>query len=298
MPGTLQALGAVVVWGASFAMTKRLLAELSPAALLFDRTVLGAATLAVVLAVRGRFRALPVREWPVLVGLALTGLVSTQLLQAWALEVSGSAKTAWLVAVNPVVTAALAVVVLGERLRGKVLGLLLAFAGAVLVSGEGRSLAEALAMPSTRGDALTLVSTLTFACYTVWGRRMAPRHWPPLVAFHLLVLAACCYLPGWLASDGAAQLAALSPVGWGALAYLGIGCSGVAFLLYYAALEHLEASRAAAFIYVEPLIAQLLGVVMLGEPLVGAVLAGGAAIVAGVYLVSRAPAPVVAEAPV
>jgi drug/metabolite transporter (DMT)-like permease len=285
--GTLQALGAVVIWGASFAATKQLLGELSPGTLLFGRTVLGALAVAAMLGGRGRLRVLAKRDWPTLAALAMLGMVTTQLLQAWALAASTSAKTAWLVGLNPVVTAGLAVVLLGESLRGKRLGLFVAFAGAVLVTGEGRSPGEALALPSTRGDLLTLTSVLTFALYTVWARRVAPREEPPVVALHLIVFAGLAYLPGFVSAGGAGELAHLSFSGWLALAYLGIGCSGVAFLLYYAALEHLEASRAAAFIYVEPLIAQILGVTVMGEPLSGAVLAGGAAIVAGVYLVSR-----------
>ncbi len=58
-------------------------------------------------------------------------------------------------------------------------------------------------------------------------------------------------------------------------------------MLYYGSLEHLEASEAAAFIYLEPLIAQALAVLALGEPLTPAVLGGGAAILAGVHVVTR-----------
>jgi drug/metabolite transporter (DMT)-like permease len=222
-------------------------------------------------------------------------MVTTQLLQAWALAVSGSAKTAWLIAVNPVVTAAMAVAVLGESLRGKVLGLAVAFIGVLLVTGEGRPPAELMALPSTRGDLLTLLSTLTFAYYTVLGRRQAIEGDPPIVALHIIAFAALGYLPGFVASGGLQQLARLSASEWMALAYLGAGCSGIAFFLYYLALEHLEASRAASFIYVEPLIAQVLGVLYMGEPLSPVVLAGGAAIIAGIFLVSRSAAPAALE---
>ena len=43
----------------------------------------------------------------------------------------------------------------------------------------------------------------------------------------------------------------------------------------------------AAFIYLEPLVAHALAVALLGEPLTAAVVGGGAAILAGVYLVTR-----------
>ena len=290
--GTVQALAAVVIWGGSFASTKHLLGDLSATTLLFARTVLGMLSVVVLLAARGpRLRVLPAHTWPRLAALSLLGMVTTQLLQAWALAVSGSAKTAWLIAVNPVVTAAMAVVLLGETLRGKVLGLTVAFIGVLLVSGEGRPLADLMALPSTRGDLLTLLSTLTFAFYTVFGRQQAIEGDPPIVALHIIGFAALGYFPGFLLSGGLAQLARLSGPEWLALAYLGAGCSGIAFFLYYLALEHLEASRAASFIYVEPLIAQAVGVLVMGEALSPVVLAGGAAIIAGIYLVSRSAAP-------
>jgi drug/metabolite transporter (DMT)-like permease len=286
----LQALVAVTIWGASFAATKQLLGELSPASVLFARTVLGTLLLAGGLAVRRELRPLPAHEWPQLVRLALLGLVLTPALQAWALQRSTSANTAWLVALNPVVTALLAAGLLGERLTGKTAGLVIAFGGAVLVVSGGLSLPAALALPSTRGDLLTLVSNFSWALYTVFGRRYAGRHAAPLVTAHLLAIAGLVFLPFFVAGAGWHELAALSRDGWLCLAYLGLGCSGIGLLLYYAALAHLGAAQVAAFIYLEPLIAQGLAVALMAEPLTAAVLAGGAAILIGVYLVSRSRA--------
>jgi drug/metabolite transporter (DMT)-like permease len=291
--GVLQALGAVVLWGASFGATKRLLVELSPATILLARSLMGAALVGVGLAARGRVRVLPARDWRPLVVLALLGLVATQLLQAWALERSTSAKTAWLVAVNPIVTAVLAAVLIGEDLRRTRVGLALAFAGTVLVVTDGMPLGDALALPATRGDLLTLASTVAWALYTIRGRGFVGRHPAPLVTGHLLGIAVLVFAPAFVASGGPAELAALSAGGWLCLAYLGVACSGIAFLLYYAALAHLEASQVAAFIYVEPLVAQALGIAVLGEPPSVPVALGGAAILTGVWRVSRAgrPAP-------
>jgi drug/metabolite transporter (DMT)-like permease len=286
----MQALAAVVVWGASFASTKRLLLEMQPETILFARSVLGAALVSAFLAARGRLRLLPARDWPQVAGFALLGLVATQLLQAYALERSSSANTAWLVALNPVVTVLLAAWLIGERLSGKVTGLAVAFGGALLVLSGGHSLADVLTLPSTRGDLLTLVSTVSWALYTIYGRTFVSRHDPPVVTVHVLGMAAILCAPFFVMRHGWTMLAALSPTGWLCLLYLGLACSGVAFMMYYGALEHLEASQVAAFIYVEPLIAQALSVIFLGEPLTAALLAGGAAILAGVWLVSHAEA--------
>jgi drug/metabolite transporter (DMT)-like permease len=283
----LAALVAVVVWGGSFVATKEALRELSPGTLLFARTIAGALSVGGVLLLRRRLQPIPVRDWPTLAALALAGLVCTQLLQAWALLRSTSANTAWLVGLNPIVTALCGAAILGERLAGRMGGLTLGFAGAVLVVSGGASPAALLALPSARGDLLTLLSTLTWTAYTIIGRRFVVRHDPVVVTAWVLAIASLAYLPAVLAGGAWTELAALSSRGWIALAYLGVGCSGVAFVLYVAALERLEVSEAAAFIYVEPLVAQLVSVTVLGEPLTPAVLAGGAAILIGVYLVSR-----------
>src|SRR5262249_37487868 len=142
----LRALVAVTVWGASFAATKRLLAELSPESVLFARTVLGTLLVGAGLVLGGRWRPIPARDWPALLVLAVVGLVLTQVLQAHALERSTSANTAWLVALNPVVTALLAAWLLGERLAGKMAGLALAFGGAGLVVSGGAPGATALGL--------------------------------------------------------------------------------------------------------------------------------------------------------
>jgi drug/metabolite transporter (DMT)-like permease len=186
-----------------------------------------------------------------------------------------------------VVTAILAGWIIGERLEGRVVGLSLAFAGALLVVSGGRSVETTLALPSTRGDALTLLSTGTWALYTVYGRGFTVGRHPPLITAHLLAVAGLLFGPAFILREGWRELATLSATGWLCIGYLGLGCSGLAFLLYGAALEKLEASQIAAFIYLEPLVAQVLGVMLMDEPLSAAALAGGGAILTGVYLVTR-----------
>jgi drug/metabolite transporter (DMT)-like permease len=74
---------------------------------------------------------------------------------------------------------------------------------------------------------------------------------------------------------------------WGGLAFMvGLG-TVVAYLFYAFALTELSASRAAAFAYLQPVVAALLGVWLLGERITLRVVAGGALILLGVYLAER-----------
>ena len=72
--------------------------------------------------------------------------------------------------------------------------------------------------------------------------------------------------------------------------FLGIGASGLGYLFWYGALERIEASRVAAFLYLEPLVTLAAAVVLLGESVTLEAVAGGLLLLAGVAVVQRAPA--------
>ena len=282
------ALVAVVIWGASFPATKRVLAELSVETLVFARAILGTVLVLGFLLARGAVTGIRRADVGALVALSLLGNVLPQWLQGQALVRSTAANTAWLVAMVPVVTALLAAGLLGERLSGRIGGIAIAFLGTLLVVSGGRSPSAALGLPSTRGDLLTLSSTVSWSLYTIYGRRFVAGYPAAVAMVHLLAVSVAVFAPGFLTHAGWEELAALSARGWLCVLFLGLGCSGLAFTLWYAALEAMDATQVAAFIYVEPLVAQAVARVMLGEPLHPATLLGGAAILVGVYLVTRA----------
>jgi drug/metabolite transporter (DMT)-like permease len=92
----------------------------------------------------------------------------------------------------------------------------------------------------------------------------------------------------WLGVEGGGQaVLRLSAAGWWALAFLGLACSGLAYLFWYDALERIDATQAGVFLYFGPLVTAALAWPLLGEPVGAAMLAGGAAILAGVWLVNR-----------
>jgi drug/metabolite transporter (DMT)-like permease len=75
-----------------------------------------------------------------------------------------------------------------------------------------------------------------------------------------------------------------------ALGALGVLCTAAALLLYFALIVEAGPSRAAVVTYLNPAVAVALGVVVLGEPLTGAIIAGFLLIVAGSWLSTRPPA--------
>ena len=91
--------------------------------------------------------------------------------------------------------------------------------------------------------------------------------------------AATVLLPYVLATDGI-RLAAMTPVGWLCLLCVGVLHTGVAYVLYFSALRTLPGQEAAILSYIDPLVAVVISLAVLGEPVTGLQLLGGGLILA------------------
>ena len=76
-------------------------------------------------------------------------------------------------------------------------------------------------------------------------------------------------------------------MGWTSLLYMAIFPSVVCYSIYYYALTHAPASRISAFSYLQPLLAMLMAIVLLGERPTAAFVSGGALVLVGVFLAER-----------
>lgn len=291
MPPRLGALLAILFWGVSFVATKAVVLEISPVALIFTRAGLGTLLLASILALR-RHRPLPPRD--ALLPLAAMGFVGVafhQLLQAYALTLTSAVNTGWLIGLIPIWSALLSAFLLKERFGpAKIAGLLVGFAGAVLVVTRGELGAGLLALPATRGDLLVLASTVNWAFYTVLGHPTIRRLGPTRATAGAMLLGWLMLLPPFAAGAGWNEYGRLSPSGWLAVLFLGVACSGLGYLFWYGALERVEASRVAALLYLEPLVTLAAAVVLLGEPVGIVTVVGGLMVVGGVVVVQSARA--------
>jgi drug/metabolite transporter (DMT)-like permease len=81
--------------------------------------------------------------------------------------------------------------------------------------------------------------------------------------------------------------------------YLGLFGTVLGFVWYYEGIRQIGPSRAAVFINVVPVSGVFFGWWLLGEPVNGSLLAGGALVLAGVALTNRSPVvpPVTAPVP-
>lgn len=289
MPPRLGAFLAVVFWGLSFVATKAALRELSPVTLVTTRFALGVALLLVLLRAR-RVPVLPPRElWRPLALMGFVGVFVHQMLQSFALTMTGAISTGWLIGLTPLWSAVLSAWLLRERFPpAKVAGLALGFAGAALVVTRGQLGAARLALPATKGDLMILASTLNWAVYSVLGHPVLKRLGATRATAGALLFGWLMLLPLFVVRAGWREYAHLSGAGWGAVLFLGIACSGLGYLFWYGALEKIPASAVSALLYLEPLVTLAAGVALLGEQVHVTTVVGGLLVLAGVFLVERA----------
>ncbi len=166
-----------------------------------------------------------------------------------------------------------------------VAGLALGLAGVGLLSGLGGRAGGI----SATGVAIILGAAATWALGTIMAGRVTIPSSPALATgmqllsggVVLLVLAAAT------GEFGSLRLAQVSAGSWLALGYLTVMGSIVAFSAYGIAVRALPTATVATYAYVNPVIAVLLGTLILNERLTSAMIGGGVLVVAAVVLVVR-----------
>jgi drug/metabolite transporter (DMT)-like permease len=281
---------AVIVWGASFIATKLALRDLSPVTVVWLRFAIGVVILGGATKMRKQFYLPEKKDWIYLGLLGFLGITFHQWLQSTGLQTVQASTTAWIVATTPVFIAFLSWLFLHERInRLQISGIILAAFGVLLVVSRG-SLSEIfLGKFGTMGDILILISAPNWAVFSILSSRGLRKYPATQMMFYVMAI-------GWLLTSilfftgpGIGEIAHLTWSGALGVGFLGVFCSGMAYIAWYDGLQALPASRIGAFLYLEPFVAVLVAWAILSESLVPVTLMGGLVILLGVRLVQSHP---------
>lgn len=289
-PQVIALFALAAIWGASFMFIKVMLDEMGPVAVGWVRLAGGSALLLVIVAVRGT--PFP-RGWRRAGDFAVLGALSSAIpffLIPWGEQRVDSGLAAVLNASMPLFVAPLAHrFLVTERLtRGRAVGLALGFAGVVVVIGP--DLLD-VARESTRGQLAVVLAALSYAAGAVWMRRRLLDVETTMLAALQTAAALLWLTPLLFVFESPPVLWELSGRVLLATAALAFLASGVAFVIYYWLLATASATQASMVTYLAPVAALFWGWAVLDEVMATSAIPGLALIVAGVYLVSRAPPP-------
>jgi drug/metabolite transporter (DMT)-like permease len=284
----LEAIFAVTVWGGSFIATKVALRDASPVTVVWLRFAIGVLILGLAVILRKQM-ALPGRKnLGYFAMLGFLGITLHQWLQSNGLVTSLATTTAWIVATTPVFMALLGWLLLRERLgRVQIGGILLAAFGVLLVVTRGNLASLAVGQFGARGDFLILLSAPNWAIFSTLSRKGLREHPATRMMFYVMAF-------GWLFASllfffgpGWEDIGRLTLNGWLGVLFLGVACSGLAYIFWYDALQILPTAQTGAFLYLEPFVTLIIAAIILGESILWSSLAGGLAILLGVWMVNR-----------
>jgi drug/metabolite transporter (DMT)-like permease len=205
----------------------------------------------------------------------------------WAEQTLDTGTASLIIASVPLWLALLDRVFYAQRLaRTIVIGLVIGFAGVGLLVAPGGT-----GGAGSKAGIVLVFSSFAWAVGSLYARRaVLPRR--PLVGAGMQMLAGALILTvvGAVAGEfGRVHPEAISLESWLGLAYLvGFG-SLLAFSAYMWLLRNAPTSLVGTYAYVNPIVAVLLGTVVLGEPLTWRTLVGGGIILCAVALIVRAP---------
>jgi drug/metabolite transporter (DMT)-like permease len=274
----------VLLWSSSFLGTRIGLRHISPLLFVAVRMILAAAIMAAIMILLRRSWSISRAAW---FHCAVAGILTQAILLMTAhvaMVRSEAAPIALIQTLNPLLSALLAWPLLGEKLRpGQILGLLLGFAGVLLILGRA-AMGSRAELPGLLG---TIAGVGALCGGTLYYRRFC-RDVPPLpgAMAQLLAAAAVCagtaalLEPPWTDWD---------PVIFGAIAWNAVVVSIGGMGLYFLMLSRGTAARATVNFYLVPGVTAVLTWALLGERLTPLMLFGLAISSIGCWMVGRGP---------
>ena len=274
-----------LIWGSAFLWIKYADRGFSPAEVTLARLATGAAVLfAVMLARRDKVPRSP-RLWATIAIAALFANAAPYLLFALA-EQSVSSSTAGIInATTPLWTVILAVAVRqhSDLTRWQAAGIAVGFGGAVLIFSPWQKTSELL----SAGGLECLAASVSYAVSYVYMDRYLARRGISAIVLSACQLAAAAVMLAVALGVTGVPAPEVTAQDIAAIAVLGIAGTGFAYVLNYQIITSDGATAASMVTYLLPVVAIVLGVLVLSESITGVTVAGIAAVLTGVALTRR-----------
>lgn len=286
----------VIVWGGSFVAARMILysdraevATLSPTMLATVRFMLASAFfLPILFRQHRKVQPLTPADIPMFLLLGQLGISLYFWLQYTGVQLTNAGISAVIVVgLIPLTTMLISGLTLREPLGGKrALALALGAIGVVVVASQ-RGVQVAMESGFLFGTICLIANALCFSIYSTLIRGIRARYPSLTVTAGMTIAGTLGLLLLSLVTEDWGTLAALSVDQWLSILYLAVVCSVLAYFFYNYALTKIEATQAAVWIYLEPVVAVVLGVFMLGETVTLHTILGGLVILASLLLTQR-----------
>lgn len=273
-----------LLWGSAFLLVDVVLDDVEPMTIVAGRLVIAAAVLAAATIVL-RLPPPPRSDWPVLFALGALNTVLPFALITWAQQHISSSLAATLIATMPIFVFLMAVGIGAERLRPeRAAGVITGFVGAAVLIGAGLT---DVTSSSTLAQLAVIGGSIAYGTAAIISREEL-RGGPVGFAFGQMVFGALIAVPLALAVEGTPALGDVGVKPASAWVALGVLSTGLAYIIFFTLIQRVSATGVSVVSYMIPIVAAILGWLVLDEDLGANLFLGMALILAGMAAVNGA----------
>lgn len=271
----LPLLGTFVCWGSLYVVSKVALRTIPPVTVLALRYLVATPALFLLLKMRGALRPVEKKHFGIILAIGFTGYFASFCLQMLGINRLTGSVSSLLGAMNPIFIPILAAVFLRERLTlAKVLCVAVSMTGVVIIVGVGGTV-------DILGAALMLLSVFLWSSTSIIIRKLAGCYDPMQVAMMAMIVA-LPFTGGWAAIELQSNPCTFTVSAVLAVLFMGLVGTATAHSLWNYSLSKMDASFCSMFYPLQPLVAAVLGVIVLGERITANFVIGGAIICCGI----------------
>lgn len=282
--GHLLATFTIFIWGTTFIATKLLLVDFTPLEILFFRFLLGYLAL---LVVKPKFiKPVSWKQEGVFFLASISGISLYQYLENLSIDYSTASNVSIIMACAAFFTAIISKIILKDEEINKLfyIGFVVSIVGVALVSFNGNI--ETGIFPI--GDLIALVASVLWGFYSVFVKMTSKYNYSPLlVTRRIMFYGTIVLVPFLFIGNTNLSLARFADMeNLFLMLFLGVLASAVCFFTWNLAVEYIGAVKTGLYVYFNPVVTIIFGIIILDEKLTVMSVIGTLLIFAGLYLSS------------
>ena len=288
-PPQLLLILATLLWGGNFVIGRAVAGDIPPITLAFLRWCVAFIVFLPIAYSRVKREWHMIKaNWPAVIVMAITGVACFNTLVYIGVYYTTSINASLMNSSTPIIIYILSFIFLKERLsKFQLIGTALSLSGVAFILSKG-SLETLLSFSFNKGDLIVLIAVFCWGVYSLLVKQYAGRL-PGYSTFLVTIaLGVMMLLPFTIYELMTTSVEIVwSPSTIGAILYVGIIASIVAFLSWNNGVVALGANKASIYLNFIPLFAAIFAVLFLDEDLLLAQLIGGLAVICGVLLANK-----------
>ncbi len=273
-----------VFWGASFIANVIALRSIGPIEIASIRFFIAAPLLfAITYLWKGKeiFK-FDIKDLGTFILMALTGVTFQYVIQVSAQNYTSATDASLLVNTSVFFIMFLGAMFLKEKLTGwRVIGAVVGFIGVALLVSNGNLNIDLGG--NALGDLMIIACAFLWAIYSIFGKSIASKYDPLTILNYVFIIGTIGFIPFYFLTPHV-PITSIPMDAIGAILFLSLFCSIIAYLVYNIALEKMDASRVAVYIYFVPLSTIVLAALILHESMTMATIGGGLLVLLGMYI--------------